>query len=391
MNHKIFASNILSRLFLITLLSTPSSILPMTLNELPQEVRENILEKLVANSKDAQEARHELAKTKLISRTWRFSQVELHAYEKYKQAQNKKISAQKNYISQAFEQRKENAKKELLHIINQLHQLTPEQYQVLYQISKPAALFDVAHNNFDWLVASKILDPLMQTYMRDGALSLDCFDAFFALYNIHQNTTTTDPMHRNDFVLFKYISKNLITEYLTFHYLDERVRKIRAQELIMLLHTYGLFYPVDLHDNDVWTNNIKIFIQRPDASAEDIVFLNKTIHLKKLLQYDWIKNSRAEYKRSNRYFNLKSVCVCTLLAISISTAIYKWPSIFTESTPETQEAIAKILLILYSPLLYKTFIPPWLIIQSYKTYKKSDRCAILQHLQNNELFAVKKI
>jgi len=373
------------------LLIAPSCTLPMTLDELPQEIRENILEKLIVNSKDVAEARHELAKTKLISGAWRFSQVEINAYKKYKQAQNKKIAAQKNYISEAFEQRKENAKKELLHVINQLHQLTPTQYQAIYTVAKPAALFDVAHNNFDWLVANKIFDPLMQIYMRDGALSLDCFDAFFALYNIHPDIITTDPLHLNDFVLFKNISKNLISEYLIFHYLDDRVRKIRAQELIMLLHTYGLFYPVDLYDNDPWTNNIKTFLQRPDTRAEDIVFLNTTIHLKKLLQYEWLKNSREEYKKSNRIFNLKSVCACTLLAISISTIIYKWPSIFTESTPEAQEAIAKILLILYVPLLYKTFIPPWLIIQSYKNYKKSDRYAILRHLQHNKFFTIKPV
>jgi hypothetical protein len=362
----------------------------MTLNELPQEIHENIIEKLIVQSDTAQEARHELVNIQHISRQWRaLSRHEVYAYKKYQQTK-KKQQVQRNYISEAFVQRKENDKQRVHKIIERFNQLPPERYQDIFKTTKPDELGHFIHKQYDWLQAHQILEPLIIAYIHTGDFSPDCFDAFFALYKIYPETTTKEPLHIYDYVLFERVSKMLISYYLDASLIKDTVKKARATELLNKLQVYGLLQTnFDPTLGDIWTNNIKTFLRLSICTQQDITLLNKTIHLKKLLQYQLLQTLAAEYKKNTPLFNLKVVFICSIIAVGLSATLYKWRSLFAKLSPPAQEDIIKITFIFYWPLLNKLFMPPWKTIQAYKKYKKSDRYTILQHLKHNKLFMVK--
>ena len=302
MNYTSYTSNILSRIFLITLLSIPSCTLPMTaeepitLNNLPAHIKEEIVRQVVRTSDTRAQSAQTLTNLARTSKQWSNVLRPIFRKKICRDGREDRVLD----LASALEQRKEQAKQELLAFLKQIGRATPEERMFGFGTGRPlvfgikpvAALANVMRDIFDPNDAAEILN-LLPYSLENGALSLDCLDAFFELYTIDQSTYTNFT-YRNKNICWS-VSDLLLIGYMNFksddidYIKNHEVEHTRRQAIIKKLQQYNLFHCTLVYftiaDNSSYSslNQLKRFLNRPDCTQKEINFLNTMIPIKKIL------------------------------------------------------------------------------------------------------------
>ena len=251
-------------------------------------------------SKNISEARATLTKLMHTNRRWKTL-----------------IAANKDGIVANFNERKEQAKQDMLHFLSAKLGKTPAEYE---EACKSRCI--IAHRQ--WLDGDTVdaldheyhcnaliadLDVLIIEYIENGNLSLDCLDEFFTLYTYNADKKITKAFKKFNKGYssqlptspeIKQISTNLLLRYtgIRDRYHDDAKRE-RTREMMTMLNDYNLFHttlsPYDYCFNAHYGTHDKIykeletFLRSTNCSKKDRAFLEQTIHVDEFLNYKFTK------------------------------------------------------------------------------------------------------
>jgi hypothetical protein len=339
MNH--FAKNIF--LFLCTAITTmPSSIHSMSLQDMPIDIHNKIIGHIAIESKDIPEARATLTNLMHTNRHWKAL-----------------IPANQDGIVAAFNERKEQVKQDMLHFLSAKLGQTPAEYEEACKskyiiVHRQWGDSDTAEaldheDHCNALIAD--LDVLIKEYIKNGNLSLDCFDEFFKLYtyNADKKITKAFKKFNKGYSSLLPILQNtkLRPTTLLFHYTgildryhDDATRE-RAREMMTMLNDYNLFHttlsPYDYCFNthhgkhDKIYKELETFLRSTNCSKKDRAFLEQTIHVDEFLDYKFTKKRAC----------IKGITSSLLTAGGVALAIYLYKIFKPSCTLNTYSSAIK--------------------------------------------------
>jgi hypothetical protein len=250
--------NIFLKTISIVLLGTVVHLSSMTLEEHPQEIKQLLVQHVIEQSDNAQQARNTLAACAGISRSWGFLRADLRNAKQYAQAQDK-TELEANYITRALREKAEQDV-EKTRTYQRCHHHYPNLFPLTIQQD---------------LLSSYALEKLTYQYIETNTVSIDSFDILFSKYLIplYSNRWYNGPIIEGWQCDYASAMNALI---LTYMFDSNNEKRTRAKTLIATLHAHAVLEPcyIVFLTNSI-LNNPRVIkhLQSANCSQEEIDFL----------------------------------------------------------------------------------------------------------------------
>ena len=275
--------NIVQKILLYTLhmglLITPSCTLPMTLEDLPQDIHELIVQKVIEQSDNAQQIRSTLAACAGISRRWNFLRADLQNLKRYSLAKDK-TRLKPNYIARAVVEKANQDVKNIYTTALSTPKRVPGELPIGCFTGTG---FSMDPENFPLGLFAKFMDG----YVESKTISIDSIYMFFMDCKNNPVWQYYEQRHQgylySERGWFHQIKKLIITYLLD----TDKEKQIRAKELLTIIHINNFLnsdpdyvhspcpYSIRFESSMLNDSTIISFLYSSDCPQEKVVFLQK--------------------------------------------------------------------------------------------------------------------